>query len=250
MGCGWMAAIVWLGMVAAGFGQELRVAAAADLTPLMPTLAAAYEKATGVKLVASFGSSASLEQQIENGMPVDVFLSADFLHPEKLAQAGRTVEAEPVEYAQGVLVLWARKDSPAQPLGLGSLTRASVTRVAVANAMHAPYGVAAMQALDALKLMYAVKPKLVVAENIAQTAEFVESGNAQVGLISKTIAGSAHFREVGTLVELPKVYSPIRQCGVVMKGAKGERSGVEFLKWLTSERVQGMLAGMGLDRAQ
>jgi molybdate transport system substrate-binding protein len=244
-----LAALVLMGLVDAAFGQEkvLRVAAAADLTPVMPTLAAAYEHATGVKVMASFGSSATLEQQLENGDPQDVFLSADFTHPEALVAAGKTVESTPVAYARGVLVLWARKDSPAQPLGLDSLTRPGVEKIAVANDQHAPYGVAATRAIAALHLTDKLQGKLVVAENIAQTAEFVESGNAQVGFISLTTATSPKFAAEGTFVRVPAVYPPIEQCGVVLKGAKNEGVGVDFLHWLTSKDVQATLGRMGLE---
>jgi len=246
-----VAVLILLGVTDAAFGQtrELHIAAASDLTPVMPVLSAEYEKATGVKLVTSLASSATLEQQIENGAPFDVFLSADFTHPEQLVSAGKAVEKSPVPYATGVLVLWARKDSPAQPLSLDSLTKPAVTKVAVANDLHAPYGVAATQALKALHLMDAVKPKLVIAENIAQTAQFVESGNAQAGLISLTIASSPHYQSVGSFVRIPKVYTEVHQCGVVVKGAKNEAGGVEFLKWLTSAPIQAKLEGLGLGKA-
>ena len=246
-------ALVLMGVVDAAFGQQkvLHVAAASDLTPVMPMLAEAYEHATGVKVVASIGSSATLEQQLENGDPQDVFLSADFLHPEKLVAAGLTVEKSPVVYAHGVLVLWARKDSPVQPLSLDSLTRAGVMRIAVANDQHAPYGVAATQAIARMNLTDKLKGKLVVAENIAQTAQFVESGSAQVGFISLTTASSPHFKDVGTFLRLPEgSYPPIVQSGVVMKGSKMQGVGEDFLRWLTSEGVQKRLGEMGLGAAE
>jgi len=244
-----VATLVLPGLANAAFAQDkvLHVAAAADLTPVMPTLAAAYEHATGVKVVASFGSSATLEQQLENGDPQDVFLSADFVHPEALVAAGKTVETNPVAYAHGVLVLWARKDSPAQPLSIDSLTKPGVEKIAVANDLHAPYGVAATRAIAGLHLTDQLKGKLVVAENIAQTAQFVESGNAQVGFISLTIASSPKFAAEGTFVRLPAIYPEIQQCGVVMKGSKNEGVGVNFLQWLTSKEVQATLGKMGLD---
>ena len=244
-----VATLVLPGLANAAFAQDkvLHVAAAADLTPVMPTLAAAYEHATGVKVVASFGSSATLEQQLENGDPQDVFLSADFVHPEALVAAGKTVETNPVAYAHGVLVLWARKDSPAQPLSIDSLTKPGVEKIAVANDLHAPYGVAATRTIAGLHLTEQLKGKLVVAENIAQTAQFVESGNAQVGFISLTIASSPKFAAEGTFVRLPAIYPEIQQCGVVMKGSKNEGVGVNFLQWLTSKEVQATLGKMGLD---
>jgi molybdate transport system substrate-binding protein len=234
----------------AALGQELRVAAASDLTPIMPALAAAYAQATGIKLVASFGSSATLAQQIENGLPVDVFLSADKAHPQQLVAAGRAIGPAPVPYASGVLVLWARKDSPAQPLNLASLLKPAVQRIAIANPLHAPYGVAAMQALDALHLTEALKPKLVVGENIAQTAQFAQSGAAQAALISKTIASSPQFLREGSFVTLPGVYAPIVQCAVVVKGARHEADAIAFLQWLTSDKVQATLPSLGLEPAR
>ena len=243
------AALVLLGVVDAAFGQEkvLHVAAAADLTPVMPVLAAAYEHATGVKVVTSFGSSATLEQQLENGDPQDVFLSADFVHPEALVAAGKTVETNPVGYARGVLVLWARKDSPAQPLSIDSLTKPGVEKIAVANDLHAPYGVAATRAIAGLHLTEKLRGKLVVAENIAQTAQFVESGNAQLGLISLTTANTEHFREIGNYVLVPTTaYPPINQCAVVMGKSERKADAHAFLDWLVSPAVQGNLKGMGL----
>jgi len=230
---------------------ELHIAAAADLTPVLPVLAEAYEKKTGVKIVATFGSSATLEQQLHNGSPQDVFLSADFSHPEGLVADGLTVESAPVPYATGVLVLWARKDSPAQPLTLNMLTRPKLQKLAVANDLHAPYGMAATQALKALHVYDEVKPKLVVAENIAQTAQFAESGNAQAGLISLTTANTAHFREIGTFVRMPVgSYAPIRQCGVVLKASPHKAEAQAFLEWLTSAEIQKHLKEFGLDPAE
>jgi len=230
--------------------KELHIAAAADLQPVLPTLATAYEAKTGVKIIPSFGSSATLTQQIQNGDPQDIFLSADYLHPEQLVAVGLAVEHDPVAYARGVLVLWARKDSPAQPLSLESLSSAKVTKIAVANPLHAPYGLAAQRALEAMHLTEATKGKLVVAENIAQTAQFAESGNAQVGIISRTIATSPHFHDVGTFVLFPPhSYPEIRQCGVILKSSKNQQAAQDFLSWLTSAEVQQKMPSFGLDPA-
>jgi molybdate transport system substrate-binding protein len=233
---------------------ELHIAAASDLQPVLPALAAAYEQKTGVHVVASFGSSATLAQQLSNGDPQDVFLAADFLHPEQLIAAGLATGLHgakaPVPYATGVLVLWARKDSAAQPLSLDSLVSARVRKIAMANPLHAPYGLAAQRALEALHMTAATKEKLVVAENIGQTAQFAESGNAQCGLISLTTANSAHFRELGTFVRLPAgTYPPIQQTGVIMRSSKQQSAAEAFLIWLTSAEIQAKLQGFGLDPA-
>jgi molybdate transport system substrate-binding protein len=149
-----------------------------------------------------------------------------------------------------VLVLWARKDSPAQPLTLDALTSPKVLKIAIANGLHAPYGFAADKALESLGLTAKVSSKLVVAENIGQTAQFAESGNAQVGIISQTIASSPHYREVGTYILFPPhSYPEIRQCGVILKSSKTQNEAQTFLNWLTSASIQQSLTKFGLDPA-
>lgn len=225
--------------------KELRVAAAADLQPVMPAFAAAYEKKTGVKLKVSFGSSATLATQIVNGAPFDVFLAADFTYPEKVVAAG-LADGTPQPYARGTLVLWARKDSPIQPLTMDLLTDPRVTRVAVADEFHAPYGAAAYAAMRWMKTFEAIKPKLVVAENVAQSAQFVVSGNAQMGFISLTSAESPQLKEIGTYVRVPEIYPKIRQCAVVMKKSPHADEAKAFLEWMTSPAVQAHMKDFGL----
>lgn len=246
--------------------QELHVAAAADLQPVFPALAAAYQRAAGVTLIASFGSSATLTQQLLNGAPEDVFLSADFAHPQQLAAAGLAA-GPPTPYARGVLVLWARTDSPAQPLAatsqqqspqephpgarsahaLDALLRPTVTRLAIANPDHAPYGHAAQSALAALNLSGAVAPKLVLGENVGQAAQFALTGNAQAALISLTLANSAPFRAAGSYVRVPPVYEELRQSGIVLKRSTNLVAAQAFLHWLAEPETQRRLTQLGLD---
>jgi len=223
----------------------LHVAAAADLQPVLPTLATEYEKQTGVKIVSSFGSSATLAQQITNGAPQDVFLSADTAHPQQLVAAGLATDL--TAYARGVLVLWARKDSPAQPVSVEVLSSDKVNKIAIANELHAPYGLAAATALRALKLYDTVKSKLVIGENIGQAAQFALTGNAQVGLISLTIASSPAYRDAGSFVAMPKVYGELRQSGAVIASSQQQGAAKAFLVWLASDAVQKQLPGFGLD---
>jgi molybdate transport system substrate-binding protein len=227
--------------------KELRVAAAADLQPVMPVLAQAYEHATGVKLVVSFGSSATLAMQIIEGAPIDIFLGADFVNPEKIVAAGLADGTAPTAYAKGTLVLWTRKDSGLLPLSMERLTDPRVKTIAIANELHAPYGRAAADALRKMKLYDKVSPHFVVGENIAQTAQFVESGNAQLGLISLTTANTAHFREIGTYVLVPtSQYPEIRQCAIVMKNSDRKAEAHAFLDWLLSPAVQDNWPKLGL----
>jgi molybdate transport system substrate-binding protein len=227
--------------------KQLRVAAAADLQPVMPVLSQAYEHATGVKLVVSFGSSSTLATQILGGAPMDIFLGADFIYPERVVAAGLADGSAPTAYAKGTLVLWARKDSGLLPLSMERLTDPRVKTVAIANELHAPYGRAAAAALRTMKVYDAVSPHFVVGENITQTAQFVESGNAQLGLISLTAASTEHFKQLGTYVLVPTTqYPAILQYAVVMKNSDRKADAHAFLDWLLSSPVQGNLPNLGL----
>ncbi len=231
--------------------HELRVAAAADLEPVLPALAAEYEKATGVKLAISYASSATLATQIINGAPIDLFLAADYSFPEKIVAANLADTRDPTAYARGTLVLWARKDSPLQPISVDSLTDPRARHIAIANQFHAPYGRAAVAALRWLKLYDTLSSRLVVAENIGQTAQFVESGNAQLGLISLTAAQTPHFRQIGTYVLVPTyAYPEIRQCAVVIARSPRKAEAHAFLNWLLTPAVQSSLKNFGLAPAQ
>ncbi len=222
------------------------MAAAADLQPVMPVLAAAYEKKSGIKLLVSFGSSGSLVTQIKNGAPFDDFFGADFTFPEQLVAAGLTDATAPVPYARGTLVLWARKDSPLQPLSGNTLSDSKLTALAIADQEHAPYGRAAVSALQQMKLYDALKPQLRVAENVAQAGQYAATGNAQAGLISLTLASSGDFRTNGSYVVIPPVYPEIRQCAVVLKRSEHQKEAHDFLNWVLSGEVQENLAKLGL----
>lgn len=223
----------------------VHVAAAADLQPVLPAILADFEKQTGKHVEVSYASSSVLATQILNGAPFDLFLSADMSFPQKITDAG--LADPPLEYAEGTLVLWARKDSPVQPLALESLRSDKLHRLAVANPDHAPYGRAARAALEKLHLTAAVQSKLVVAENIAQTAIYAESGNTDAGLISLTSAATAKFRDEGTYVPIPRdAYPPLAQGAVVLKRSAGAAGGQMLLEFLLSPAQQKQLAQRGL----
>ena len=230
-------------------GTELHVAAAADLQPVLPILAGQFEAKTGIRIVPSFGSSATLTQQLENGSPADLFLSADCLHPQQLTDSKLTT-GQPTLYARGVLVLWARHDSVAQPLSIDSLTSSRVRRIAVANDLHAPYGQAATAAIRSLHLQSQIASKLVIGENVMQTAQFAETGNAEAAFISLTIASSPHFVQTGTFVRVPAGYPPIRQCAVALAHGPNHAAADQFLRWIASAPIQSELPQYGLDPAR
>jgi molybdate transport system substrate-binding protein len=232
------------------FAQEnssLKIAAAADLQPVLPALIDQFEKQANKKVEASYASSATLATQILNGGPFSLFLSADLSFPQKVIDAGLADSTAPVPYARGTLVLWARNDSPLQPLSIDSLRNPSLRTVAVANAEHAPYGRAAKAALEKMGLAESLKSKLVVAENIAQTAQYADSGNADAGLISLTSALTPRLSSSGKYVAIPEDdYPPILQGAVVLKQGTEAAEAHQFLDFLLSPPIKKQLAERGL----
>ncbi len=228
--------------------KTLRIAAAADLQPVLPKFISNFEKTSGTKVEVSYASSATLATQILNGAPYDLFLAANRAFPQKIVAANLAVEAQPVTYARGVLVLWARRGVLHDPLTMQSLTDASVHRIAVANPGHAPYGAAAMAAIQSLGLSAALQPKLVFAENIAQAAQFGQSGNAECALISKTIAITPSLENAGRFVPVPaSAYPPIEQGAVVMRNAAHKQAALDFLNYLQSSAGRALLESSGLE---
>ncbi len=196
----------------------LRIAAAADLEPVLPPILEQFSHATGIRAEATYQASAMLTTQIMNGAPFDLFLSADLSYPKRLIDAGLADAAgtpdssTPITYAKGTLVLWARKDSPLGPPSLALLRNPALKRLAIANPERAPYGRAAVAALTSLKLYDALKPRLATAENIAQAAQFADSANADAGLISLTSALTPRMSSSGTYFLIPRnLYPPIEQ---------------------------------------
>jgi molybdate transport system substrate-binding protein len=226
----------------------MRIAAAADLQPVLPALAAEFEQATGTKVAVSYASSATLTTQILNGAPYDLFLAANVAFPQKVVQANLSEQPRPVPYARGTLVLWMRNGAVPGPLTMHSLAAPAIHRIAVADPQHAPYGAAAIAALHASGLYPLLQPKLVFAENIAQAAQFAQSGNAQCALISKTLAITPALRQAGQFVDVPvDLYPSLQQAAVVLRNAPEKQAATAFLRYLGSPAGRKLLASSGLD---
>ena len=227
---------------------SLHIAAAADLQPLLPPLLAQFEAQTGIHAEASYQSSATLATQIIQGAPFDLFLAADLSFPQRVIDAGRAEQTSPLPYARGTLVLWTRNDSGVSDLSLDALSTPAIKSVGIANPEHAPYGRAAQAVLQHVNLFSAVQPKLKVAENIAQAAQYAESGNAQVGFISLTSASTPRLKADGHFVRVPAGdYPPILQGAVVIRGSAGAAAAHRFLNFLHTSDVEQKLAAQGLE---
>ena len=251
--------LILVGSVAINAQTPLRIAAAADLQPVLPALLDQFQQQTGIHAEATYQASAALTVQILNGAPFDIFLSADLGYPKRLIDSGVADTAgvvaangfsdssTPVTYAKGTLVLWTRKDSHWPTPSLETLRDPALQRLAIANPDRPPYGKAAMAALTTLKLADALKPKLVTAENIAQTAQFAETGNADAGLISLTSAMTPHLTSIGSYFIIPKdLYPPIEQGAVLIMRSTQRQNAHKFLDFLLSAPVQRQLARSGL----
>ena len=203
------AALMLAGLACAVAAEEVRVAVAANFMAPMKELAPLYEKATGDKLVVSYGATGAFYAQIKNGAPFDVLLAADAKTPAKAVKDAALV-----------------KDQKA-------LLHPTVKKVAVADARLAPYGEAALQALDALKMKEAVEPKFVVSNNIGKTFQFVESGNTQIGFValSQCFKNGAFTGGSGWVVP-QDLYKPILQDAVQLKAGEKNAGAKRFLDYL------------------
>ncbi len=178
----------------------LAVAAASDLQAPLPQLAEAFEKESGTKVSLTFGSSGNFFTQIRNGAPFDILMSADVDYPRQLERAGLAESDTLYQYAIGRIVLWTRKDTGIDLReGLSVLGSAKVKRIAIANPDHAPYGRAAVAAMQRANVYDRAKPKLVVGENISQAAQFAASGNAEVGILALSLALAPGLKNIGRL---------------------------------------------------
>jgi molybdate transport system substrate-binding protein len=223
------------------------VAAASDLSYAMNEIAANFEKATGCGVRVSTGSSGNFLSQIENGAPFDVFFSADIEYPRKLEAEGLAAPGSTYLYAVGKIVLWVRNDSRLDiGKGFAALRDPSIQKVAIANPLHAPYGRAAEEALRSAGVYYAMKDRLVLGENISQAAQFVESGNAEAGILALSLALSPGLKDKGRYARVPENwYTPIQQGVVLVRASQNPQGARAFLEYIKSPATRALLERYG-----
>jgi molybdate transport system substrate-binding protein len=239
--------MIALPMARAARTQEIRVAAAADLKSAMQDAADQFEKLTGTKVDLTYGSSGNFFSQLQNGAPFDLFFSADVDYPRKLESAGLAEPGTLYEYAVGRIAIWTPADTKVDVARQGwkALLDPSVQKIAIANPEHAPYGSAAVAALRKAGIYEQVKPKLVYGENISQAAQFVQSGNAQAGIVAMSLAVSPGMKE-GKRWEIPANMHPsIEQAAVVLKSSKNKGGARSFLEFIKSEAGRTTLSKYG-----
>ena len=234
------------------FADEIAVAAASDLNFAIKDLIGEYEKATGNHVKLSLGSSGNFFAQIQNGAPFDLYFSADIGYPKKLEEAGLTVPGSLYRYAVGRIVLWTNRSSQRDVAkGLEILRDPAIKKIAIANPKHAPYGRAAVAAMQHFKVYDEAKDRLVLGENISQAAQFIESGACDIGVIALSLALAPTMKSAGTYWEIPsEAHPPLEQGAAILKSSKQQRTAQQFLEFMQSAQGQEIMRRYGFTLPQ
>jgi molybdate transport system substrate-binding protein len=227
---------------------QIVVAAAADLGPALSELSKQYQTKTAQTVRISLGSSGNLTQQIKNGAPFDVFLSADEEYPRQLISGGFAEPNSLYRYAVGKLVIWVPANSQLDLAqhGIEVLLDPAVKKIAIANPAQAPYGRAAVAALKHYGMYEKVESRLALGENVSQAAQFVESGNVQAGLVALSHALAPGMKNEGRYWELPsKAYPELDQAAVIISRSQRKKEAAAFLEFLHSPEAQAILQQFG-----
>jgi len=248
-------AVVMLAVSHFAAAQEITVAAASDLNLALKDIVQRYEARTGARIKLTFGSSGNFFTGIQNGAPYDLFFSADIDYPKQLETAGLTEPRTLYEYARGRLVLWAPEGFLLDvKQGMRLLTDAKVRKIAIANPKHAPYGRAAVAAMRSAGVYDAAEPKLVLGENIAQTFQFVQTGNADLGLVALSLIshpsnhGQGRAPEGKYWIVPATMYPAIRQAAVVIRSSREKDAAKKFLEYVKSGEAKEILEHYGFDK--
>lgn len=227
--------------------KPVTIAVAANVKSAFDELAVAFGKETGIEAQGVFGSTGKLAAQVARGAPFDLFLSADAETPDALRRQGLAA-SPPRVYAYGVLVLWTGKAGIPLDKGIAALSDPSVGKIAIANPALAPYGRAALQALERAGLRRAVEPKLVYGESIGQTIQFADSGAADAGLVAKSLVVAPQMAGRGSWIEVPVAdYDPIAQAVVVLRHGEETQAVASrrFVAFLSSPMAQSIFRKYG-----
>jgi molybdate transport system substrate-binding protein len=228
--------------------RSLLVAAASDLHYAFKELTTAFEKNTGHPVKLSLGSSGNFFAQIQNGAPFDVYFSADIGFPKKLIESGHALPDTLYQYATGRIVLWTPKTSglAVQQRGMEALSDPSIRKIAIANPKHAPYGRAAVAAMQHAKLYDRVKDKIVLGENVSQAAQFVESGAVDIGIIALSLAKGPTMQAAGSYWLIPaETHQPIDQGAVIIKATQNRDAAQAFLDFLRTPPARQVMRQYG-----
>jgi molybdate transport system substrate-binding protein len=234
-----------LAWYAQAWAAEVSVAVAANFTAPMQKIAQSFAEDTGHQAVLSFGATGAFYAQIKNGAPFQVLLAADDEIPAKIEREGLGVAGSRFRYATGRLVLWSRQ--PALVDDQGAILRSGkFERLAVANPKLAPYGAAAIETMKKLGVLAAVQPKIVQGSNIAQTYQFITTGNAQLGFVALSQVFSDGKISQGSAWVIPEnLHAPIRQDALLLTTGRGNPAAAALLAYLKSEKARALIRSYG-----
>jgi molybdate transport system substrate-binding protein len=225
--------------------EEVHAAVASNFTAPMKQIVEQFEQSSGHDVTLSFGSSGKIFAQIQNGAPFQVFLSADQQKPEALEKKGLTVPGSRFTYAVGSLALWSARPDFVDD-DYTRLKQGEFNKLALANPKLAPYGAAAVEVLSALKLREATQPKWIMGENIAQTYQFVDSGNADLGLVALSqIMHNGKIKKGSGRIIPGELHNPIRQDAVLLSNAQDRKGAQALLAYLRSDKAHAIMRAFG-----
>lgn len=222
--------------------EEITVAAAADLQFAFTNIADLYEQQTGRKVTLVFGSTGQLVQQIENGAPFDLIAAANISYIDRLVAGGLAIPESSALYARGRIVLAVNKQSGIQAISLEDLLSDKILHIAIANPEHAPYGLAAKQALESLGLWEKLQPKLVYGENVRQALQFIQTGDAEVGIISLSVA---NVPEITWTIIDESLHIPLDQALAILTASKNPDMARDFIAFINGENGRPIMRKYG-----
>ena len=224
--------------------DDISVAVAANFTAPMQIIAAGFEKQTGHKVQAAYGATGKFYAQIRNGAPFEVLLSADEETPARLVKENAAVAGSQFTYAIGKLVLWSAR--PAIVDGAGAvLKNGGFDHLAIANPKLAPYGAAAVEVMKALGVYESIQPKVVTGESIAQTHQFISTGNALLGFVALSQVLKDGKMEGSSWIVPAQLYAPIRQDAVILEKGRGKPAAEALMKYLKSDKARAIIQSFG-----
>jgi len=224
--------------------DEIFVAVAANFTAPMQAIAAGFEKDTGHKVQASFGATGKFYAQIRNGAPFEVLLAADDETAARLTKDNAAVADSQFTYAIGKLVLWSAKSAIVD--GAGAVLKAGgFNHLAIANPKLAPYGAAAVEVMKGLGVYASIQPKIVTGESIAQTHQFISSGNALLGFVALSQVLKDGKIEGSSWIVPATLYAPIRQDAVILEKGRGKPAAQALMQYLKSDKAKAVIRSFG-----
>lgn len=229
------------------FAGEILVAAASDLNFAIKEIIAEFEQQTGHRVKLSLGSSGNYYSQIQNGAPFDLYFSADIGYPKKLEEAGLTVPGSLYRYAIGRIVVWTGTASALDVTkGINVFQEPKIKKIAIANPKHAPYGRAAVAAMEHFKVYDQVKNRLVLGENVSQAAQFIESGACEVGIVALSLALAPTMKARGSYWEIPaEAHPPLEQGAVILRSSSHQSAAKQFLEFVKRPQGQEIMRRYG-----